>query len=364
MSRRRPLLASIAVSVAVAASLAAMPSVSADTSAAKGREAWLFTVESASGSATKLKISGDEDERFRLTLEDVSPVTQFSDRPFRNSRLISPAALQEHWQTWFGDSPPNAVLTFQVDEQSHEAPRSMVVTLTSPRYDAAADSMSFTAIRDQRRHDPSEKGKNWIRATTPKSFGSASLFIDDAYNCGPEASCQGMDLNYAQLAGAVFTGADWTNTRAEYANMQGIDLNQINGSNVDFSMANLYGAHLMGANLQGASLLKVDARNADFSNANLQGTDFSYGNFSGADFSNANLTGANVTGANFENAKFNNAVLKDVLPADAQNSIDSGAAITEHVAVTVACAVIPPPFDLLCEAVATGVEEWQLATGH
>lgn len=46
------------------------------------------------------------------------------------------------------------------------------------------------------------------------------------------------------------------------------------------------------------------------------------------------------------------------------DSINTGQSIGEHVAAEVACTVIPPPFDLLCEAVATAVEEALIATGN
>lgn len=135
----------------------------------------LFTVQAAHGTTRSLKVTGPEDEKFRLTLTGVDPVTVFSNRPFRDAWLISPNALDVNWNAWFAGDPPNAVLTYAIPGK---APASMVIELTNPTYNRATKSLSFTATREQRVNDPVEKGANWERLTTPTSMTSVSLFID------------------------------------------------------------------------------------------------------------------------------------------------------------------------------------------
>lgn len=334
------------------------------TRAGKAPEAWLFTAQSASGKTRKLKAKDREDERFMLKLVGVGPVTKFSDRPFRDASLISPRMLVGNWKKWFGASPPNAVLTFRDSARPAAAPSSIVVTLKSARYNKKADALIFTAVRIHRLHDPAEDRKDWSRTSTPRSFTSASLFIDDAYNCGPGANCRGMDISYWDLHGDYFAGADWAYVNAEWSNLEGINLQQINGFDADFTGADLEEASFYGANLAEASFLKSDAVLADFSYANLQNADLSYGNFNSADFTGANLTGANITGANFSYATFDKTVMVDMYDADTQGAIDAGSAAAEHIALEVLCAAIPAPLDLLCEAVATAVEEYQFWSGN
>ncbi len=139
---------------------------------------YLFTVEAASGSTVSGQTTKGEDERFTLTLSGVNPVTKFADRPLRAASVLSPAALVSNWNSWFTDSPPNAVLTFA--GRVGAAPQSIVVTLTKPRYERAGHKLTFTASRTYRTLEPSEKGKNWKRPATPRTFASASLFIDDS----------------------------------------------------------------------------------------------------------------------------------------------------------------------------------------
>lgn len=140
-------------------------------------ESFLFTVQAVGGTTAPLPKQGKVDERFSLTLTGVSPVTQFSDRPFRDSTIISPAALVRNWNAWFAGDPPNAVLTFA---RPGRAPGSFVISLTRPRYDARDRTLSFTAVRENRQHDPVDSGSGWRRTATPTTFTDASLFIDNA----------------------------------------------------------------------------------------------------------------------------------------------------------------------------------------
>lgn len=138
------------------------------------QEAFLFTVEAAQGSTSKQKVSS-EGESFTLRLDDLAPVTQFSDRPFREAMLISPRALVTHWPTWFDGDPPNAVLTWY--RGAGKPPASIVVILTSAQLDGG--DLVFRATRLPRVHDPVH-GEQWQRLAVPRELRSVSLFIDDA----------------------------------------------------------------------------------------------------------------------------------------------------------------------------------------
>jgi hypothetical protein len=175
---RRLLPAALAVAFANAfVGLTATPASALAGTADKptGTEEALFTVQSAHGTTRSIKVAGAEDEKFRLTLTGVDPVTKFANRPFRDATLITPRALDANWDAWFAGDPPNAVLTYL---RPGRAPGSMVVELTNPTYNSARRTLSFTASREARTHDPVEKGANWQKLTTPTAMESVSLFID------------------------------------------------------------------------------------------------------------------------------------------------------------------------------------------
>jgi hypothetical protein len=173
MRLRRITATTMAISAISAAGLTA---ISAPAQAAT--PSYLFTVEAAAGSTASVRPAQGEDERFTITMRGVEPVTKFADRPFRSASVMSPAALVSNWDAWFADSPPNAVLSFVGG--TSQAPQSIVVTLTRPRFDNVGRTLTFTASRTYRTLDPSQKGKNWKRPATPRAFTGASLFIDDA----------------------------------------------------------------------------------------------------------------------------------------------------------------------------------------
>jgi hypothetical protein len=185
--RRIVLAMSLAAALVITAGgLPALPAsaVTGEASASSTTEEYLFTVQAAGGSTKQMRPLGPENERFRLILTDVDPVTMFSDRPFRDARLMSPKALDANWEAWFGADPPNAVLTYA---RPGRAPGSMVVVLTNPSYTAASRTLAFTATRLPREHDPIEKSVTWQRLTTPSSMHSVSLFIDNMTQDRPKA---------------------------------------------------------------------------------------------------------------------------------------------------------------------------------
>jgi hypothetical protein len=157
--------------------------VASSSSAQASTPSYLFTVQAVSGATGSPSSPPGEDERFSLSLRGVDPITKFSDRPFRSASVMSPKALVSNWNSWFADSAPNAVLTYSAG--AGKAPQSIVVTLARPRIDSTGRVLTFTATRTYRTLDPSQKGKNWIRPLTPRTFSSASVFIDNAGQSAP-----------------------------------------------------------------------------------------------------------------------------------------------------------------------------------
>jgi uncharacterized protein YjbI with pentapeptide repeats len=124
------------------------------------------------------------------------------------------------------------------------------------------------------------------------------------------ASLSGLDLSYANFAGATFVTCtngplppancvvtDLTNANLTQANLSGAVLS----ANTTAGPIGIYGlasgfANLSGADLTGADLSTGNGR-ANFTGANLAGANLADGNFGGANFTDANLTGAALTGA-------------------------------------------------------------------
>lgn len=354
------LLVAASAAVLGLTSLATVPSAHAAEPAARSLPAptYLFTVEGARGTTAPLSPRGTG-ERFTLTLDGLDAVTMFTDRPFRRARLISPAALSQNWSTWFADSAPNAVLTW--DAGSGKPPTSLVVALTNPRYDSATDALSFTAFRVRRLHDPVEKGRNWKRETTPTSFRSASLFIDstgtvtvNGCTVTSGASCPGADLsgaalNALEIMGGDFTGANMTKVSTNYSVFESVAFDGVDFTGADLSSTLLLGVTMdgvtapgvnfqyttirtyegAGSNFAGANMQNLDAENSvfansdftnvNFRNANLENSDFSYASLVGADFTGATINGvdfsyANLTGATIENIAWTTTNVKTICP--------------------------------------------------
>ena len=140
-------------------------------------ENWLLGVQAGAARTVPMNTSPDGLERFRLVLRDVAPVTMFSDRPLRESRLISPKALVSNWETWFAGDPPNALISVPRPDL---APESFVVTLTDPKWNHRAKKVILTATRELVKHDPQSKGTTWKRPKTPREIESVSIFIDNS----------------------------------------------------------------------------------------------------------------------------------------------------------------------------------------
>ena len=127
---------------------------------------WLFAIQSE-GTTT---FDASED---RLTVP-ASTVHAFTDRPYRDTQAITPAAFAGLWRSDRADSfeqdPPNAVLTYWEDESGTGTPRTVVCEVTGDVVDSPLDGTLSMGLRIL---EPEG-------ASLPQQMFRASLFVDDA----------------------------------------------------------------------------------------------------------------------------------------------------------------------------------------
>jgi hypothetical protein len=102
-----------------------------------------------------------------LTLEGVGPSVFFSDRPYRINGHVTTDRFVEVWnegEDSFKEDPPNAVLSFFVDEKAVN----VVMELSDPEYDEG--TLTYTV--------------KVLDGEIPEEFGQASLFIDHGGDAG------------------------------------------------------------------------------------------------------------------------------------------------------------------------------------
>lgn len=144
-------------------------------------EDYLWMLTAAGGTIDGIgKDTGDE--VLTLTLAGVSDhATQFADRPARDAYVISIPEFTDRWDSWFGSTAPNAVLSYQVVGEAR--PRGIVLEIDDPDYDSAAGTITFVARHIHRASDPHPDVIAPIEVAprgAPASFRGASLFIDSA----------------------------------------------------------------------------------------------------------------------------------------------------------------------------------------
>ena len=261
----------------------------ADTNSAS----YLFAISAKRGTIAGIGADTGK-EILTLTLKGVNDhATQSADRPFRDAYVLTTSDLSQHWRKWFRESPPNAVLTFNL--RGDPMPHSIVVELKKPRYRVGAHTLTFTARHIHR--GQGSKDAPLVHRRAPARFVHGSLFIDSVWygdvvrGCHLVwgTNCSGMDLSGADLSGAVLAGANFTGT-----DLSGADL-----SSATLEGAILYKANLSGANLTGARIKTADLPMANLRGAILHGTDMRSTDLSGTDFTGASVLGANFAGANF-----------------------------------------------------------------
>ncbi len=121
-------------------------------------------------------MTANSDGTYTLTLSgaDAHSVA-FTDRPNRDTAVMSTADLVAAWPVMFADSDPNAVL---VEHEPAQAADSMVVELSDPAL--AGDSLSFTAkvLEDEEVTDNLKQIANVLHDDVPSTLSKVSLFID------------------------------------------------------------------------------------------------------------------------------------------------------------------------------------------
>ena len=153
---------------------------------------WLFSHTASAGSLVKKSDGG-----YTLTLTGIDPhVMAFTDRPVRDSVILSAAQLIEQWPALFADSPPNAVL---VEHNPSGNTDSVVLTLTNPRLTTPATAsatsadtatLTFDAALITAEHPANLKRlTRGIHKTAPTAFANASLFIDDVGDTAITVKC-------------------------------------------------------------------------------------------------------------------------------------------------------------------------------
>ncbi len=118
------------------------------------------------------------------------------------------------------------------------------------------------------------------------------------------ATLIGVNLNKrTDLAGGLFSFADFT----------GADLSNTNFSGANLSGANLSGVSFVESNLSGALINIATLTGVNFSDANLSGASFIGSNLASTTLVNADLVGANLIGADLSGADVSGADLENVL---------------------------------------------------
>ncbi len=133
---------------------------------------WLFSHTSGGGSLTP-----NGDGTYALALDGIDPnVMAFTDRPDRQTAILSAQELVDAWPSMFADSAPNAVL---VEHDPAGDTDSLVVVLTDPELDGS--TMTYTAaVIDDEDHPAGVEGiVGAPHVEPPAEFADVSLFIDD-----------------------------------------------------------------------------------------------------------------------------------------------------------------------------------------
>ena len=146
---------------------------------------YMWVQDAAGGTLT-----GNDPSNMTLTLRNVREhVTQFSDRPYKLTTLVANDLFFFNWPMTFATSPPNATLSYR--SGSDPRPVNLVMTLSEPKYDRKKKQVTYHAavMNDAPQILQSALGNfKYELKKLPKSFGSASLFIDSGqqYDCSAE----------------------------------------------------------------------------------------------------------------------------------------------------------------------------------
>ncbi len=141
---------------------------------------FLFSIPTASGSVT-----GPNDEHLTLRLIGTrNYLTRFTDRPLGEAFVVDNVDFARRFKRYFGNSKPNAVLTYTPTGQ--QIPVSIVLTIGQPSWDAGSATWTFPATRVRKQPDNLPDTTVHIKPPfipNPASFKQGTLFIDSANAC-------------------------------------------------------------------------------------------------------------------------------------------------------------------------------------
>lgn len=185
------LVAACAVAACLGLGLASCSDDSTTTSDLAAPE-WLFAF-TASDVATFDRATS------RLTVP-TAQVVAFSDRPYRDTRILRPEEFARLWQVATDDSfavdPPNAVLTYRESDDASGAQKTVVLELRADAtWDAAAGAMVF--------------GVDVVEAdaSLPERVHDASVFVDGFDSCPLSQDDEEIItyVNEAEFSGELFS---------------------------------------------------------------------------------------------------------------------------------------------------------------
>jgi len=281
----------------------ATPSPTMTSPAAPGTS-YLWSLVGSQGS-----LKGPSDSNLTLTIaSSPSYLTRFTDRPLRQAFVVANTNFVQRWNDYFYASAPNAVLAYSLVGSSQ--PRTLVLTISRPRWNSASKTWTFHAARILRQVDnlPGSKGVKPPRFANPARFTNASLFIDPATKPQTITDAPGGTCADWNAPADAAPGVNWS-----YCSINILNVDNVNLAGANLTGANFPGGWIINSNLTGANLSNVRLTCGGFifllSLGNLSGSNLTNANFAGAyipdvDFTNANLTGSNLTIANFTTNRY------------------------------------------------------------
>ncbi|MHB8119309.1 MAG: hypothetical protein ACYDHX_11365 [Methanothrix sp.] len=147
---------------------------------------YIFLQEGTGGSFVKDNASGN----YTLTITGAIPYTvYFSDRPARDAGFLENGPFLKSF-SFDPKNPPNAAVMIREGNESNDM---IVVELTSPKYDNASSTLTYTA----KILDEYEFENEWVKdlipridKAIPETFGNVSLIIDSlSCPCIPRGDC-------------------------------------------------------------------------------------------------------------------------------------------------------------------------------
>ena len=143
---------------------------------------WLFVEDGIRGT-----IVGQDNKSLTLTLNGVDlTITAFTDRPNRLAVDLKAQTFYDLWSNAFASDPPNATLVYR--RAGDPRLRNLVLELKSPTYDAKKRVVSFNASVIHEVITGTDLITPEAKVLVPKTFGSASLLID---NLSLGSTCSG-----------------------------------------------------------------------------------------------------------------------------------------------------------------------------